>query len=166
MLSQDFMAIMVPGRPHFILQLCICDFPTVYVWKGVNDMSGDHRLRVERKLCKRLRTLTYTCGRGLSFPLLPSIIQIRSVQTFLTLMPRFSPIPCGNEASLVVPRVFKRPGNTKIWTALLFKTFYIMEWTTVTNSTVSVWVLSAIKYLTNPTWLSFALQLAHLSCLW
>ena len=34
---------LVPRRPRFIPQLCICDFPIVYVLIGVNDMLGDHR---------------------------------------------------------------------------------------------------------------------------
>ena len=46
MLSQDFMAILVPRRSHFILQLCICGFPIAYVWIGVNDLLGHYRLRV------------------------------------------------------------------------------------------------------------------------
>ena len=37
MLSQDFMSILVPRQPHFILQLCICDFPIVYMWIGINN---------------------------------------------------------------------------------------------------------------------------------
>ena len=51
-----FHAILVPRRPRFIFQLCICEFPIVYVWTGVNDTLEDHRLRVDRKLCIRLRT--------------------------------------------------------------------------------------------------------------
>ena len=46
MLSQDFIAILIPRRPHFILQLCICDFSIAYVWIGVNDLLGDNRSRV------------------------------------------------------------------------------------------------------------------------
>ena len=55
MFSQDFMAIQVPRQPHFILQLCICDFPIVYMWIVVNDVLGDHRLLVDRKLCIHLQ---------------------------------------------------------------------------------------------------------------
>ena len=46
MLFQDFRAFLVPRRPHFILQLRVCDFPIVYVWIGENDMLVDLRLPV------------------------------------------------------------------------------------------------------------------------
>ena len=50
-LSQDFMSILVPRQPHFVLQVMyIYDFPIVYVGIGINDMLGDHRLCVDRKL--------------------------------------------------------------------------------------------------------------------
>ena len=54
----------VSQAASFILQLCICNFPIIYMWIGLNDMSGDHRLHVDRALIGGACTAGLSLGVG------------------------------------------------------------------------------------------------------